>query len=99
MATIIEAVEVTSTRRVPRRIGILRLALTGAIVAPVFFVLCWLGTFLPFGSPTHAYLALFTNAEMMSAAALLQGVFWSAAFGLLVGGLTAIVYNLLAPLD
>jgi len=55
-------------------IGVLRLALTGAITAAFVFLLCWLGTFIPFSSPTHAYIGLFTPAEMSSVAALAQGV-------------------------
>jgi len=82
-----------------RRIGVLRLALTGAITAAIVFVLCWLGTFIPFSSPTHAYLGLFTPAEMSSVVALAQGICWSFLFGALSGGILAAVYNALAPLE
>jgi hypothetical protein len=37
-----------------RRADVLRCALTGAISAPAFFILCWLGAFLPVGPATHA---------------------------------------------
>ena len=99
MATSIESNDVKPVGLAGRKIGVLRLALTGAITAGVFFALCWVGLFLPFGSPTHAYLGLFTNAEMTSAAALFQGLCWSVAFGALVGGLTAFFYNALSVLD
>lgn len=99
MATSIESVGAKSAERKVRKIGVLRLALTGAITAGVFFALCWIGLFLPFGSPTHAYLALFTNAEMTSAAALVQGLCWSVAFGALLGGMSAFFYNALSVLD
>lgn len=75
------------------RIGVLRLALTGAITAAVVFVLCWLGTLVPFSSPTHAYIALFTPAEINSVAALVQGTAWSFLFGGLSGAVLAWVYN------
>ena len=80
-------------------IGVLRLALTGAITAAFVFLLCWLGTFIPFSSPTHAYLGLFTPAEMSSVAALAQGVCWSFLFGGLSGAVLAAVYNALGPLE
>jgi len=81
------------------RIGVLRLALTGAITAAFVFLLCWLGTFIPFSSPTHAYIGLFTPAEMSSVAALAQGVCWSFLFGGLSGAVLAWVYNALGRLD
>ena len=99
MATFVESTEITSSGITSRRIGVLRLALTGAITAGVFFVLCWIGLFIPFGSPTHTFIGLFTNAEMTSAVALFQGLCWSVVFGALVGGMTAFVYNALSVLD
>jgi hypothetical protein len=89
-----------STQSVVRhRLGLLRLALTGAITAALVFVLCWLGTLIPFSSPTHAYIGLFTPAEMNSLAALCQGVAWSFLFGGLSGALLAWAYNLLSGLE
>jgi hypothetical protein len=82
-----------------RRIGVLRLALTGAITAAIVFVLCWLGTFIPLSSPTHAFISLFTPAEMTSVSALVEGAVWSFLFGGLSAGLLAWVYNLLGALD
>lgn len=81
------------------RIGVLRAALTGAISALVVFLLCWLGTFVPFSSPTHSYLGLFTTAEIGSGAALAGGLCWSFLFGALSGAVLATVYNLLGSLD
>ena len=81
------------------KLGIARVALAGAGTAAVFFALCWLGTFLPIGPATHMYLGLFTNAEPSSGYALVQGICWSLAFGLIAGGLFALSYNLLASLD
>ena len=82
-----------------RRLGVLRLALAGAITASLVFVLCWLGTFIPFSSPTHAYIGLFTPADMNSFAALCQGAAWSFLFGGLSGAVFAWVYNVLDSLE
>lgn len=88
-----------ATQSVAHRLGILRLALTGAISAALVFVFCWLGTLVPFSSPTHAYIGLFTPAEMSSGGALAQGTLWSFLFGGICGAVIALVYNALAGLD
>jgi hypothetical protein len=83
-----------------RRLGVLRLALTGGLAAAVFYTLCWVGALTPnLGPATHMYLQLFTNAELSSVAALLQGALWSLVFGLIAGALVAAIYNALAVLD
>jgi hypothetical protein len=94
-----EEVMTTTSTGVTRRTNVIRFALTGAIASAGFFVLCWLGTFVPFSSPTHGYIGLFTNAETNSAAALLEGGFWSLAFGLVGGAILALAYNLTGFLD
>lgn len=94
MATLASETKVSSNKA-----GIARFALTGALAATVFFILCWLGVLLSIGPATHMYVELFTSAEMSSGLALLQGVCWSLAFGLIAGALIAFFYNLLAPLD
>lgn len=81
------------------RLGVLRVVLTGAVAAAIIFALCWVGTFIPFSSPTHAYISLFTAAEVSSGAALLQGLCWSFLFGGLSGAVLAAVYNALGPLE
>lgn len=90
-----------ATEDVPvRRIGVVRLALTGAIVAGLFYALCWIGRLvLPVGPASHMYLQLFTSADLSSATALLQGLCWSVVFGLLIGALGAFVYNWLGGLE
>jgi len=80
-------------------VSVSRLLVTGALTAVIAFVLCWLGTLVPFSSPTHAYISLFTTAPVQSAAALVEGGLWSVLFGGLVGGLFAIIYNACAVLD
>lgn len=89
----------TETSRLSGSANVLRIALTGALAAGIFYVICWLGAFLPIGPATHMYLALFTNAEPTSTLALVQGLCWSFGFGLIAGSLIAVIYNLLAPLD
>lgn len=87
------------TEQFKRRANVLRFALTGAIAAGIFYVICWLGAFLPLGRVSHMYIALFTSAEITSSLALVQGLCWSLGFGLIAGSLIAFTYNLLAPLD
>ena len=81
------------------RAHVLRFALTGALAAAIFYAICWLGAFLPIGPATHMYLKLFTSADVNSSLALVQGLCWSLAFGLIAGSLIASIYNLLAPLE
>lgn len=81
------------------KLGMLRLGATGGVAAAVIFVLCWIGTFIPFSSPTHAFVGLFTPAEMTSVQALVEGTCWSLLFGAISGAVIAIVYNLFAGLD
>lgn len=71
----------------------MRLMLAGGVTAAVVFVLCWVGTFIPFSSPTHAYIGLFTNADISSGRALAEGTCWSLLFGALVGAAFAFIYN------
>lgn len=75
------------------RVGVLRLSIAAGLTMGAVFVLCWVGLFIPFSSPTHAYVGLFTAADPTSALALAEGTFWSLLFGALVGGLFALIYN------
>ena len=88
-----------SEARDTQPLSVLRLGITGGLTAGLIFVLCWLGTFVPFSSPTHGYLTLFTNAEISSGSALAQGTCWSLLFGFIVGAVFAFIYNLTAPLS
>jgi hypothetical protein len=81
------------------KLSIIRVALAGAISAAAFFTLCWLGALLPIGPASHMYLNLFTAEPGASIAALFQGICWSIAFGLIAGGLFALVYNALSWLE
>jgi hypothetical protein len=74
-----------------RKLNVLRL--TGSFVAGLLFILCWIGTFIPFASPTHAYISMFTAAPVSSTLALAEGTCRSFAFGALIGLLVALVYN------
>lgn len=80
-------------------LGVLRLALTGALATTIFYVFCWIGTQIPLGTLSHMYLQLFTKADPSSTAALIEGVCWSIGFGLIMGALIAVIYNALAFLD
>lgn len=82
-----------------RTIGVSRLAATGGVSMALIFVLCWIGTFVPFSNPTHAYIGLFTTAETQSVTALVEGGLWSLLFGIVAGAVVALVYNGLFPLD
>ena len=81
------------------KIGVLRLALTGAIASGVFFAFCWVGTQIPVGTLSHMYIQLFTKADLNSTAALVEGFCWSIGFGLIGGALIAWAYNLLGALE
>ena len=75
------ASELIDTDNRPNRIGVRRLAATLGVGAALILGLCWLGTFIPLSSPTHAYISLFTSAQPNSGAALLEGGVWSFVFG------------------
>lgn len=96
MATV--ATTALTEAREAHRLSVTRLSAATGVSAAVIFVLCWIGTFLPFSSPTHAYIGLFTNADYSSATALFQGTCWSLLFGLLAGAVFALVYNATSPL-
>jgi hypothetical protein len=76
-------------------IGVYHLTGTAALTAGVVFLFCWLGTFIPASSPTHAYINLFTNAPADSVQALAEGLLWSLLFGGLVGAVFSLIYNAL----
>lgn len=84
---------------IPHKLGLARMAVAGAATSVTFYLICWIGAFLPIGPATHMYLQLFTNAEAASVTALAVGLCWSLAFGLIVGALFTTFYNLLISLD
>ena len=88
-----------ATASLASRIGVLRLALTGAIASWLFFVLCWLGAQIRLGTLSHMYIQLFTGAPMSSGTAFLEGTCWSLAFGFIGGALIAAAYNALGALE
>lgn len=77
-------------------LSVVQLLAAGAVTASVIFVLCWIGTFIPYSSPAHAYIGLFTAADLNSTRALVEGAFWSLLFGGLAAALFALVYNSVA---
>lgn len=88
-----------ATAHIEKPPNVVRFSLTGAISAGAFFVFCWIGALLPIGPATHMYLRLFTNADITSGQALLQGTLWSVGFGLITGVLLSVVYRATAFLD
>lgn len=82
------------------KISALRLAFTGAVVAVVSFLLCWLvAVVAPSVRATHMYIQLFTPADVRSTSALAEGLCWSLVIGLITGVLGAFAYNLSARLE
>lgn len=81
------------------RIGVARLAAAIGVGSALIFLLCWLGTFISFSSPTHAYISLFTLADPQSAQGLAEGTIFSLLFGFVSGGIIAFCYNMFARLD
>lgn len=88
-----------SFREAGRTLSLVRLPVAVGLTSAVVFVICWLGTFIPFSSPTHAYIGLFTYADFNSGQALVEGTCWSLLFGILVGAVFAIIYNATAAFD
>jgi len=89
----------TETRAGSDKVGIIRFALTGALASITVFAICWLGAALGIKLVTHMYIGLFTDAEMSSGLALLQGACLAFLSGLVGGGLIAFFYNLLGWSD
>lgn len=81
------------------RLGVVRLAATGALFMGIFYILCWAGAALGIVPVSHMYLQLFSKAPMASTAMVIEGAIWSVVFGLLAGALIAIFYNALGNLD
>lgn len=80
-------------------LNVMRMLVSGGVTAALVFVLCWAGTFIPFSSPTHAYISLFTRADMNSVQALAEGTLWSLLFGAMTAALFALIYNATARLS
>ena len=89
----------SAVERRSSQLGVGRVTVATGLTAAAVFVLCWIGIFIPFASPTHAYVGLFTAAEPKSIFALCEGTFWSLLFGALVGGLFGLIYNATASMD
>jgi len=81
------------------RVSVRRAGTATGLGFAILMVLCWLGAFIPFSSPTHAYISLFTPAAIHSVRALVEGTFWALLFGLVAGAVLATAYNLLARLE
>ena len=95
MATTAQQIDRTSYRR----LNALRVTVATSLAAVVFLVLCWIGARIGFGPGTHAYISLFSNADVTSVTALLLGICWSFFGGAVIGVIYALIYNALAPLE
>jgi hypothetical protein len=85
----------TGVGPVDDRLGVMRCALTGAIVFAVLFVVCWLtGAFGLFGG-SHMYMATFMMGVTAPIVAFASGLVCAATAGLAIGALTAFTYNAL----
>ena len=78
------------------RLSVNRLAITGALATALLFGLCWGAGALGFNG-SHAFIALFTTAPVLSLTALCIGVFSAAIFGGIGGAAIAGFYNISAP--
>lgn len=78
------------------RLSVNRLAMTGALATALLFVLCWIAGVLGFVG-SHAFIALFTLAPVLSVTALCIGMLSAAVFGGIGGAAIALFYNVLAP--
>jgi hypothetical protein len=90
---------IVHSRSEAHTISIARMGVTGALTGATLFVVCWIGVFVPFSSPTHAFISLFTNSPVSSAQALWEGLCWSLLFGGLTAALFAFIYNATRTLD
>ena len=86
-------------KAITHRISVLRASAAAGIGLAALMVLCWVGAFVPLSSPTHAFVGLFTLAELHSTQALFEGTFWAFLFGLVAGAAITIGYNLLDRLE
>lgn len=93
-----EAVSTAARSAEVHRLGYLHLAVSGALTALAIFVSCWVAAHVPPFNATHAYISLFTEADILSGRALVDGGFWSLVFGAFAATMFAAVYNLTAPL-
>jgi hypothetical protein len=71
MATVQSA---SSPDRQVHTLNVVQVLVAGGLTASIVFLLCWVGAFLPYTSPTHAYIGLFTTAEYTSERALAEGL-------------------------
>jgi hypothetical protein len=79
-----------------QRLSVNRLAMTGALSTALLFLLCWVAGALGFVG-SHAFIALFTLAPVLSINALCIGMLSAAVFGGIGGAAIALFYNVLGP--
>ena len=78
------------------RLGVNRLAMTGALTTTLLFIFCRVAGALGFVG-SHAFIALFIVAPVLSFTALCVGGVSAAIFGGIGLAAIALIYNALAP--
>lgn len=78
------------------RLSVNRLPITGALTTALLLVVCWAAGALGFVG-SHAFIALFTLAPVLSVTALCIGGISAAVFDGIGGAAIAFFYNLLGP--
>ena len=79
-------------------LSVIRMLIAAGLSAAAVFLLCWISAPLPYDSPAHAYIGLFTSADYASGQALAEGLSWSVLFGGGVGAIFALFYNATASI-
>lgn len=80
-----------------RTLSVLGLTISVSVALVVLFALCvTAGLAFPDVQATHAWVTLFTLAPLNSSQAWLEGIFFSLAFGVVVGSIVAAVHNAVA---
>lgn len=74
-------------------LSVIRMLIAAGLSAAAVFLLCWISAPLPYDSPAHAYIGLFTSADYASGQALAEGLSWSVLFGGGGGAIFALFYN------
>lgn len=72
---------------------VVRFGLTGALAFAALFFIYWFVLLLQLGSPGLMLFHVLNTVGFLSSLALLQGLCWSLAFGLIAGVIVALFYD------
>lgn len=87
------AATLSSPESTQDRLGVMRCALTGAVVFGGLFALCWVGAAFNVLGASHMYIGMFTVAPVASLGVLAAGLICSVVIGGLIGAFIAVTYN------